>query len=253
MAKQKNTSKKAAQRGHAYEFTAKRLNPDDLAPQEKIVYDALRRRAPAGLRFVAANETEGGGALAEAFIKQLTGSDTLVARRLYEESFNFVPQAKFWLRTNHKPEIRGDDQGIWRRIVLIPFTHSVAKQDKKLLDKLKSEAEGILNWMLAGWLDYLEHGLVLAEEIQAHVKQYQQEQDVIGRFLEEMCVKDAKAKTPKETLYRTYSGWAEANKFRPKDSRAFHEEMLKRKFVERREGTGKRERVWQGVGLRTKY
>ena len=74
-----------------------------------------------GARLVTATESESGKRMSETVVKQLTGGDTVSARFLYSESFEFVPQFKLWLATNHKPKIVGADDGIWRRIRLIPF------------------------------------------------------------------------------------------------------------------------------------
>ncbi len=85
-----------------------------------------------GARFVSASETEEGRRLAESRIKDLTGQDTITARFMKAEWFDFAPTHKLWLSTNHKPEIRGTDAAIWRRIRLVPWTVSIppAEQDK---------------------------------------------------------------------------------------------------------------------------
>jgi putative DNA primase/helicase len=87
-----------------------------------------------GARFVTANESDSGKRLDETVVKQMTGGDTITARFLYGEHFEFTPQFKLWLGTNHKPTIRGQDEGVWRRIRLIPFTVSIPrhKQDHTL-------------------------------------------------------------------------------------------------------------------------
>lgn len=112
--------------------------------------------ALAGIRFVSATESKEGRRLDEAKIKAITGGDTVNARFLHKEWFEFRPEFKIWLATNHRPAIRGTDDGIWRRIRLVPFTWQVpqAKKDKRLRGKLIAEASGILNWMIAGLEDY---------------------------------------------------------------------------------------------------
>ena len=113
-----------------------------------------------GARLVTATESESGKRMCESVVKQLTGGDTVSARFLYSESFEFVPQFKLWLGTNHKPKIVGADDGIWRRIRLIPFTVQIPKerQDRDLAKKLKAEAAGILNWALEGLRQWREDG-----------------------------------------------------------------------------------------------
>ncbi len=98
-----------------------------------------------GARLVTSVETEDGQRLAESKIKELTGGDTVTARFLYSENFEFQPEFKLWLACNHMPEIRGMDLAIWRRIRLIPFRVTIPprNQDKRLLLKLKKELPGI--------------------------------------------------------------------------------------------------------------
>ena len=73
-----------------------------------------------GRRLVAVAETDEVGYLGEGVIKQLTGGEPMRARNFYGDFFEFQPQVKIWLTTNHKPTIRGEDEGIWRRIQLVP-------------------------------------------------------------------------------------------------------------------------------------
>src|SRR5262249_6238353 len=74
-----------------------------------------------GKRLVLFAETMEGGRLNEANIKQLTGRDAVKARRMREDFWEFQPSHKIWVATNHKPNIRGGDEGIWRRVRLLPY------------------------------------------------------------------------------------------------------------------------------------
>jgi putative DNA primase/helicase len=105
-----------------------------------------------GVRFVSSVETDEGRGFAESLVKQLTGDDFISARFLRQEFFEFKPECKIWLASNHKPQIRGTDHAIWRRIRLIPFTVTIPEEEKdfNLLDKLRSEKEGILSWAIDG-------------------------------------------------------------------------------------------------------
>jgi putative DNA primase/helicase len=96
-------------------------------------------------RFVMASETNDGARLNEARVKALTGCDPVTARFLHGEFFTFEPLAKFWLSVNHKPIVRDDSYGFWRRIRLIPFTQRF-DVDPSLADQLHAEAAGILAW-----------------------------------------------------------------------------------------------------------
>jgi putative DNA primase/helicase len=107
-------------------------------------------------------------------IKKITGNDQMTARFLYGEYFNFMPTFKIFMATNHKPVIKGTDHGIWRRIRLIPFTTRITedKQDKHLEQKLKTEANGILNWLLEGARRWQKEGLKTPVEILSATDDY---------------------------------------------------------------------------------
>lgn len=113
-----------------------------------------------GVRFVTAIETEDGQRLAESLVKSLTGGDTISARFLYGEFFDFTPQFKLFLAANHKPVIKGDDYAIWRRVRLVPFEVTVpeGEQDRDLPEKLRAELPGILNWAIEGCHEWIAQG-----------------------------------------------------------------------------------------------
>lgn len=100
-----------------------------------------------GARLVTSVEPNEGVRINEGLLKQLTGDDTVTARKLYSEEFEFKPEFKLWMATNHKPIIRGTDTGIWRRIHMIPFNVQILedKVDKNLTHKLKAEMTAIFN------------------------------------------------------------------------------------------------------------
>ncbi|MEO8495520.1 MAG: phage/plasmid primase, P4 family [Planctomycetota bacterium] len=105
-----------------------------------------------GKRFVACIESDDGRRLAESLVKELTGGDSIRARRMREDFWEFAPTHKIWLATNHKSTVRGTDHGIWHRVKLIPFTVTIPddEQDKELPNKLLAELPGILTWALLG-------------------------------------------------------------------------------------------------------
>jgi putative DNA primase/helicase len=167
--------------------------------------------ALAGARFVSASETEGGERLAEAKIKNLTGSDTITARFLFEEEFDFRPQFKLWLSTNNRPEIVGTDDAIWDRIRLIPFNASFrgSKADRKLPEKLWMEREGVLAWMVRGCMQWQEQGLGTAKEVAAATAEYRSDMDLISQFVEERCIQREGALTPFSDVFNAWTLWAE--------------------------------------------
>ena len=112
-----------------------------------------------GARLVIASEGEEGAQLAESRVKTLTGGDRVSARFLYGELFTFTPVLKLWLASNHKPEIQGTEQAIWRRVQLVPFDVDFrGKEDPMLKEKLLAELPGILAWSVRGCMAWLADG-----------------------------------------------------------------------------------------------
>lgn len=182
------------------------------------------------VRVVMANEIEDGSMMAESLVKQLTGGDLISARFHYQEYFQFKPKFKLFIAGNHKPIIRGRDNGIWRRIHLIPFTASIphAQRDKGLGAKLKAELPGILNWALSGCRDWQKTGLSVPSSVQTAVSDYREEMDVIGQWLAETCEQGTTLETPAISAYRSYKHWAEDSGYRPMSSGAFGREFEQR-------------------------
>ena len=167
----------------------------------------------AGVRFAATVEVDDGTQLAEALVKQLTGGDRIKARWLHSNPFEFEPTHKIMLVANHKPEIRGSDHAIWRRICLIPFEVTIPAQDQDphLVDKLTAEGSGILNWAIEGCLAWQREGLQIPDRVQAATAAYRHEQDPVSQFLDSRCIRDCDAFTPTTELLSAYNVWAEAN------------------------------------------
>jgi len=137
-------------------------------------------------RFVVGAEMPDGARLAENRIKDLTGGDKLNARKLYCEAFNFTPTHKLWFYGNHKPIVGGTDEGIWRRLNVIPFEIHIPeeKRDRRILERLWAEAPGIFNWALAGCLDWQKNGLSAPATVAAATKEYREDEDLIGQFID---------------------------------------------------------------------
>ena len=142
-----------------------------------------------GARLVTSVEPNEGVRLNEGLLKQLTGDDTVTARKLYSEEFEFKPEFKLWMATNHKPIIRGTDTGIWRRIHMIPFNVQIPedKVDKNLTHKLKAEMAGIFKWCIDGCLMWQREGLQMPAAVLKSVREYRREMDVISAFIEDKC------------------------------------------------------------------
>ncbi|MGD6940965.1 phage/plasmid primase, P4 family [Cytobacillus gottheilii] len=206
-----------------------------------------------GARFVSAVESEDGQKLSEALIKQLTGGEPITARFLRKEFFEFIPEFKIFFTTNHKPIVKGDDEGIWRRIRLIPFTHTIPREevDKQLPEKLRAELPGILRWAVEGCLKWQEEGLGEPDEVKAATDEYKEEMDLLSNFLDENCVVMPEAKVAVNEIHKTYMKWAEENGEYPMKQRAFSSRLQMRGFSKRK-STGNRT-FFFGIGLLADY
>ena len=204
-----------------------------------------------GARFVIASETEEGKSLAPAKLKELAGGDVVSARFMRAEFFEFMPEFKIWIGTNHKPNVKDSSQAIWDRIKLVPFTVRIAddRQDPNLIDDLKSELPGILNWALEGCQQWVASGLGTAEKITEATKEYQAEQDLVGNFLAECCVLQSVAVVGKGDLYKEYVRWCEDSHEWVLTKKIFGQRLDALGLTETRKAGG--ERCWQGVGLKT--
>ena len=204
-----------------------------------------------GARLVTAVETNEGVRLNEARIKALTGGDPITARRLYHESFTFEPTHKLVLAFNHKPVIADDSEGMWRRVRLTPFTCSFQGQqaDKELLDKLRSEAPGILAWAVRGCLLWRKNGLGAPAAVVNATAAYREESDHIGEFIEENCVVEPGGTVPSRVIWACYQSWAAEAEEVPLSRKTFTERLERRGFRRDRSGHGGT-RTWAGIRVR---
>jgi putative DNA primase/helicase len=205
----------------------------------------------AGARLVVCIEAEEGKRLAEALVKQMTGGDKLKARRMREDYWEFQPSHKTWLAANHKPQIRGTDYAIWRRIRLIPFTVTIPdeQQDRNLPEKLRAELPGILAWAVEGCLAWQREGLQTPAEVMAATAEYREESDVIVDFLEERCVLGAALWASSKSLRGAYLDWCEKNGEKALSQQAFGARLTERGLINGRGTQG--ERGWAGISLLT--
>ncbi|AFK66579.1 primase [Rhodobacter phage RcNL1] len=141
-------------------------------------------------RTVRTSEPDEGMRLQEGMVKQLTGGEKILVRPNYGEFIEVDPQFKINIQGNHKPDIRATDDGIWRRVMLIPFDVQIPpeERDAKLGAKLWEERSGILNWLIGGLCDYLENGLQEPQSVLDATLEYREESDPIGQFLTDCCV-----------------------------------------------------------------
>jgi putative DNA primase/helicase len=230
--------------------------PHDLLMAKRLETHPTDRADLFGKRFVACIETEEGRRMAEALVKELTGGDRVRARRMREDFWEFVPTHHIWLVGNHKPAIVGTDHGIWRRIKLIPFEVVIpeAEQDKKLLAKLAKERPGILNWALAGCLDWQRNGMQEPAIVRAATGQYSTEMDEVGKFIEEHC-ELGDFITAAGELYQKYQEMSGDHRT---NQHSFGARLRMKGFLNHDPATGKEYRTnkglrgWKGLRLRSR-
>jgi len=221
----------------------------------QVLMQDERERVPneiaalAGKRLVVASELADGGRLNEGLVKDLTGGDTMSARFLYGEPFSFKPTFKLWLYGNHKPVITGTDDGIWRRIRLIPFTVQIPEEDRdpNLSAKLRDELPGILAWAIRGWQDYQRRGLDAPAAVMGATADYRADSDTLGLFLGERCIMGADKSASAGELYEAYTEWATVNGLRALSNVRFGRALGERAFVKERSTGGRYE--YLGIGL----
>jgi putative DNA primase/helicase len=206
-----------------------------------------------GKRFVACIETEDGRRLATALVKELTGGDTMSGRGMYENHRNWDPTHHIWLASNHKPAISDRSHGTFRRIKLIPFEVKIPEQekDKKLKQKLIAELPGILNWAIAGCLEWQQSGLEDPTKVVEAVETYKAETDFVGQFLDTCCVRDDKLMIPANDLYQAFrAAMPDCEMTRP----AFGAELRKRGIADGKITTGAKKGSigWKGLRLISK-
>jgi len=199
-----------------------------------------------GARFVAAVEVDSGQHLAEALIKQLTGGDIISSRFMRSEFFNQKPAFKIFIACNHRPEIRGRDDGIWGRINLIPFEVQIpgAQQDRQLGDKLKSELPGILNWALEGCLRWQREGLTPPKEVVQATNRYRRKMDPLGGFIDAWCLVGPGYEVMASRLYQAYCSFKGDQEVTQKK---FSMLLAERGFAKRHVTEGTR---WLGIRLK---
>lgn len=182
-----------------------------------------------GSRFVATSETAEAASFDEDLLKRITGRDKVTSRALYQEHVEWVPEFTLWLATNHMPRLNSDDDAIWRRVKLIPF-NTVFLGDGQVSDMARTvllpEADGILNWLLAGLQDFLEHGINEPEQVQALAKEERVQADSVARFMDDrivdgMLLLEEGAQVRTQNLYAMYLEWSRLAAEKPLGNRRF--------------------------------
>jgi putative DNA primase/helicase len=204
----------------------------------------------AGARFVTASEGKRSAKLDEAVIQRLTGGDAVTARFLYKEEFSYHPQFKLWMATNFRPVIQGVHDGIWRRVILIPFTRTFqgGADDVRLSEHLHAELPGILNWAIQGCLMWQREGLKshIPSAIRDVTSSYRREMDPMGSFIGDCCSTGPKLIVAARDLYSAYAAWCEQTHESAATETAFGRALSERGFAGERRA---QVRVRLGIAL----
>lgn len=202
-----------------------------------------------GLRLAVLHEGDAGRRLAEGTVKRLTGGDRLKARRMREDFWHFAPSHTFVMLTNHKPLVVGTDEGIWRRLRLVPWPYVVpaADRDEHLGDRLTLDADAVLTWLVAGYLDWHEHGLGEPDTVVQATKAFRGESDALGRFIDEQCLVAAGFRTRSSELYGAWCKWCATEGEEAGTNKAFTDGLTNRGYdPPKKASVGM---VWQRIGL----
>jgi putative DNA primase/helicase len=206
--------------------------------------------ALAGMRCAMASEMPEGRRFNESLVKDITGGGTITARTLYGSPFQFQPSHKLIISGNHRPRITGTDEGIWRRLRVIPFTQTIEKPRPMLeiMNDFIEELPGILTWSVQGAKDWYVNGMPATDEIEKATMEYRGEEDVVARFIADRCVVRTESRGEKHAVYEEWQRWTEdenelgANKW---PQRRFTEAIKRKGF----ELGGQGRRFYMGIGL----
>lgn len=183
-----------------------------------------------GKRLVVASETEEGAKLRIGLVKRMTGDRQLTGRFMRQDNFTFTRTHKLVLVTNKKPVIKEDTHAMWRRVRLIPFTVVIpeAERDLGLLEKLKAEWPGILNWCIAGCLDWQRDGMQTPHEVMVATAEYQADQDPLADYIAERCMRGEFARVTRNEMFADYMSWTQKTGDKhPLDKRGFLDRVRK--------------------------
>ena len=203
-----------------------------------------------GARLVIATEVGQGRRWDEGKIKALTGGDTISARFMRQDFFDYKPQFKLMIAGNHKPALRNVDEAMRRRLHLIPFTVTIPpeKRDHTLPDRLLTEMDGILGWAIKGCLEWQKIGLQPPSCVLAATEEYFESQDALKRWIDDECVQSERATIATDEAYASWKGWAEKQGEYVGSMKKFADDLVKHGFTRWRSG---QKRGLRGLTLRS--
>jgi len=205
----------------------------------------------AGARMVSIAEIDEGDHFNDRLTKQVTSGDRTTARHLYMRAFDFFPQFKLWIATNHDP--MSTDDALMRRLKRITFPHSIPKsqRDPRVKTSMKTtEAEAVLAWIVEGARHYLNTDDGKIHEpltVLAAVADYKEDQDVLGMFLNEALRPQDGMEESIMGIYHAYAIWCKDLAIRPKPLPVFSKQLTDRGYQVRRESSTRK--VVENVAL----
>ncbi|NQT21216.1 MAG: bifunctional DNA primase/polymerase [Planctomycetes bacterium] len=167
-----------------------------------------------GARFVSSCEVEDGKRLAEGVLNTMAGGDRITIRDVYEKAYEIKPSWKLFLSANVKPRLTDDERnGIWRRILLVPFDVQIpeAERDpavKRALSDPRVSGPAVLAWLVKGCLAWQMDGLQVPETVKAATVTYRREQNPLTDFFEQCCILGPGYSVRASALYDAYRRWA---------------------------------------------
>jgi putative DNA primase/helicase len=202
-----------------------------------------------GARLVTAVETEQDRRWAESKVKTLTGGDPISVRFMRQDFFEYTPQFKLVIAGNHKPGLRSVNEAIRRRFHLVPFNVTIpeAERDLNLAEKLRTEWPSVLKWAIDGCIAWYRDGLNPPAAVREATANYLAGEDHVARWIEDCCRLGPREVAKTQELYKSYSGWCEANNEKPLSSREFSPELDRKRYTVEHTVFGN---VRRGIGLR---
>ncbi len=221
-----------------------------VLPFESLLHDPDKRGSEAspdlarltGRRLIRSSEPEAGVRFSDGMIKRLTSSEPISARHLHKGFFDFDPHFKLFVSFNPRPDVRGVDEGLWRRLILVPWDvmfydaedpkrpAGAPVKDLTLPERLREERAGILNWMLDGWRAYREMGLAIPPEVRDATREYREESDRLSGFLEAAIFRKPGSDEPARDIFAAYTLWCKQNAQSPMSQTAFGRAMRERGY-----------------------
>lgn len=193
-----------------------------------------------GARLVIGQETDEGRKLDEATMKRLTGGDTLTARRLYRDPVTWSPSHSLLYVSNHLPAVKGNDPATWRRMRVVPFDVVVppSQRDTRLGERLELAADEVVTWAVAGYRDYLEHGMSEPASVVRATDSYRSDSDDVATFIAEACVIGANEAATTRQLFAAWQRWAGPAGVEVLKERAFGKELDRLGYTARKTKVG---------------